>query len=85
MPSIARAKARIHCSLTSGGMAGSPLTTALPPPWGSPAALFFIVMARARRNASSTVTSGAMRMPPMAGPLATLSTTSTAFIPNAGS
>ena len=38
-----------------------------------------LVMARAKRNASAALTSGAMRMPPMDGPRATLSMATTAL------
>ena len=53
----------------------------MPPPCGKPAAAFFNVIARASRAHSSAVTSGAMRKPPMEGPRATLSTTSTPSSP----
>ena len=53
--------------------------TDLPPPWRRPAAAFFQVIARASRKHSSTVTSGAMRTPPIATPHAVLSMTSIAF------
>ena len=76
---MARAKARISCSFLAKSIFGSPKITDLPPPWGRSAAEFFIVMARARRNASSALTSGAMRMPPMDGPRATLSMATTAL------
>jgi hypothetical protein len=56
----------------------------LPPPWRRPAAAFFQVMARASRKHSSTVTSGAIRTPPIATPHAVLSTTTTAFKPTDG-
>ena len=42
--------------------------TDLAPPCASPAAAFFNVIARASRTHSSTLTSGAMRVPPIAGP-----------------
>jgi hypothetical protein len=41
-------------------------------------------MARASRKHSSNDTSGAMRVPPIAGPQATLSTTTIAFMPSVG-
>jgi hypothetical protein len=64
--------------LRSRGIAGSAKITDLPPPWGRPAAALFSVIARARRKHSSTLTSGAMRAPPIAGPAATLSITTIA-------
>jgi hypothetical protein len=56
-----------------------------PPPCGRPAMAFFQVMARARRKTSSVVTSLAMRIPPIAGPAAVLSTTTMPFKPTRGS
>ena len=49
---------------------------------GKPAAAFFKVIARARRAPSATLTSSAIRTPPIAGPVATLSTTRIARSPS---
>ena len=84
-PRSSCASARISCSFLSAGIFGSPRSTTLPPPCGRPAAAFLKVIARASRMHSSVVTSVAMRTPPIAGPLATLSMTSTAFRPTDGS
>ena len=46
---------------------------------------FFQVMARASRQTSSTLTSGAMRMPPIVGPAALLSMTTIPSRPQRGS
>ena len=82
---MARANARISSSFLDISIFGSPKITDLPPPCGRLAAEFFIVMARAKRNASSALTSGAIRMPPMDGPRATLSMATTALSPDFGS
>jgi hypothetical protein len=50
-----------------------------------PAAAFLSVIARASRRHSAVLTSDAMRRPPIDGPHATLSTTSTASRPSPGS
>ena len=60
---------------------GSAKITDLPPPCGRPAAAFLSVIARASRNASSVLTSSAIRTPPMAGPQATLSIDDDGFEP----
>jgi hypothetical protein len=80
---IAAAKARISRSLSESGILGSAKITDLPPPCGSPAAAFLKVIARASRKASSVLTSGAMRTPPIAGPQAMLSIATTALSPTA--
>ena len=80
---IARAKDRTRRSLAARPIAGSAQMPALPPPKARPAAAFFNVIARARRATSVTVTSGAIRTPPTAGPAARLSTTTTACRPAA--
>ena len=53
---------------------GSPMITALPPPWSSPASAFLYDMARASRNASDRAASsdsyGWKRVPPRAAPRA---------------
>ena len=59
--------------------------TILPPPCGRLAAAFLNVIARAKRKHSLTLTSGAMRTPPIEGPIATLSTTNIPFRPTDGS
>ncbi len=82
---MALAKDRITRSLSAGSMAGSATIPALPPPWRNPAAAFLKVIARASRATSWTVTSGAIRTPPMAGPAATLSTTTKPSSPTPGS
>jgi len=76
---IASAKPRISRSLSESGILGSAKITDLPPPCGRPAAAFLKVIARASRKASSVLTSGAMRTPPIAGPQATLSIATTAL------
>jgi hypothetical protein len=76
---IADAKPRISRSFSGSGILGSAKITDLPPPCGRPAAAFLKVIARANRNASSVVTSGAMRTPPIAGPQAILSIATTAL------
>ncbi len=81
---MAAANARMICSLAAAGMAGSPTMTDLAPPCGNPAAAFINVMARASRTHSPTLTSGAMRVPPIAGPAAVLSITTIAFKPSDG-
>ena len=78
---MASAKARISDCLSVDGIIGSPTITALPPPWCSPAAAFLSVIALASRTHSSVVTSGAIRTPPIAGPIATLSITTVARSP----
>jgi hypothetical protein len=82
---MARANARTIRSLRIGSTVGSATMPALPPPWRSPAAAFFRVIARASRATSSTVTSGAMRTPPIAGPAAVSSMTTMPSIPVDGS
>jgi hypothetical protein len=82
---MARAKARINCSFLAGSILGSPKITDLPPPWGKPAAEFFIVMARASQNPSSALTSGAMRMPPIDGPQGDVVDATTALRAHLGS
>ena len=82
---MARAKARITRSFSLGSIAGSATMPALPPPWARPAAAFLKVIARASRKTSRTVTSGAMRMPPIEGPQATLSMTRKPRTPARGS
>jgi hypothetical protein len=81
---IAVAKARISRSLSRNVILGSAKITDLPPPWGRPAAAFLKVIARASRKASSLLTSGAIRTPPIAGPQAILSIATTAFRPTEG-
>ena len=78
-----RAKCRTRASLF--GDLGSAMMQDFPPPWERPAIAFFQVMPRARRNTSSVVTSGAIRIPPMAGPAAVLSTTAMPLSPMPGS
>ena len=78
---IAPANARISRSLSGSGILGSAKITDLPPPCGKPAAAFLKVIARASRKASSVLTSGAMRTPPIAGPQAMLSIETTALSP----
>src|SRR3989338_1213495 len=58
---------------------------AFAPPNGIPASAFFHVMVRARRNTSSAVTLGVIRIPPFPGPRAVLSITKNPFIPIFGS
>ena len=82
---IACANHRITFSLSRGGIAGSAANPALAPPCARPAAALFSVIARARRATSPTVTSGTMRRPPIPGPHAVLSTTTTARTPVSGS
>ena len=76
--SIARAKARMTRSWSGGARSGGAAMPDFPPPCGKPATAFFTVMALASRATSRAVMSGRMRTPPMAGPSATLSTTTTA-------
>jgi len=78
---IAAAKPRISRSLSESGILGSAKITDLPPPCDKPAAAFLKVIARASRRASSVLTSGAMRTPPMAGPQAMLSIATIALSP----
>src|ERR1017187_7222041 len=65
-------------------MPGSATIPDLPPPCGSPTTALFTVMARARRATSLAVTSDLIRTPPIAGPRATLSMTTTASTPSQG-
>ena len=67
--------------MSGSGILGSAKITDLPPPCGKPAAAFLKVIARANRKASSVLTSGAMRTPPIAGPQAMLSIETTALSP----
>ena len=54
------------------------------PPWRRPQVAFLSVIARANRKHSMALTSGAMRVPPMAGPAAVLSMTTIARSPTEG-
>src|SRR3989338_9169647 len=56
---------------------GSAMIPDFAPPNGNPAKEHFQVMVRARRKTSSTVTDGVILMPPLPGPSAVLSITST--------
>jgi hypothetical protein len=80
---IAAAKARISRSLSRSDILGSAKITDLPP-CGKPAAAFLKVIARASRKASSVLTSGAIRSPPIAGPQAILSIATTSLRPIEG-
>ena len=82
---IPAAKARTKRSFSERGIDGSPKITDFAPPCANPAAAFLKVMARARRKHSSVLTSGAMRVPPIAGPTAVLSITTMALRPRRGS
>jgi hypothetical protein len=82
---MAAPNARTRRTLAAGSIAGSATMPALAPPCRSPAAAFLNVIARASRNTSRGVTSGAIRTPPIAGPAAVLSTTTMACSPAAGS
>ncbi len=63
---------------------GWPKIIFLPLPWGSPAAAFFSVIARARRKASAALKSGVIRTSPIDGPQAMLSMTTIARRPRFG-